>query len=664
MSKRLHIDIESYSSVKLDKAGLYKYAESPDFQILLVAYAVNDEPVQIVDLAMGEKLPEWFIYTLLDHSVTKVAHNAAFERVCFTHWLRREGILKETEWLNPHDWDCTMVKAARCGLPMSLKQVGEALGFERQKMSEGKDLIQVFCTPHKTTGMFGGTRIRPEDRPEDWATFKAYCVRDVDVERQIDDATAWYTVTDDERELYTIDQTINDRGVRIDMQLAREAARMDATLKAKLLQKGRLLSGLDNPGSTSQVKAWLAEQTGEEVKSLNKNSRADLMKSCDSKLIQEVLDIQAQTNKTSCAKYYTMLEMAGKDDRARGVTQFYGTRTGRWAGRTLQMQNLPQNHFALEELDFARNTMKAGDLNTLELCFGNVPDVMSQLIRTAFIAPEGKTFAVCDFSAIEARVLAWMAGEDWVLDTFRKGGDIYCATASQMFHVPVEKHGCNAELRQRGKVAVLALGYQGGVGALDQMGGARLGMTEDEERETVTMWRDANPNIVNLWYEFDNAAKAAAIYGKTVKAADGRFTFRKEGTTMTVELPSGRKICYPEMTESINRFGNRSLKFRGLSTEDKKYTVKKWTWIETYGGKITENITQAVARDCLAHVMKLVEAAGYPVVFHVHDELICEVSDGERDLTIIEDLFKNIPAWAEGLPLKGAGYVTPYYLKD
>lgn len=660
MTQTLHIDIETYSEVSIADCGNYKYAMDPSFTILLIAYGWDEdecEPTKIIDLT-AEPMPDWFIKALLSPQVTKVAHNAVFERVCLTMALRKSGQLREDEWLDPAQWRCTMVQAVRCGLPASLAQVGAVLDLEDQKMSEGKALIKLFCTPHepKSNGLFANSkRAMPEDFPEQWETFKAYCVRDVDVERQIDAELAWMDVPGFERELYAIDQHINDRGVLIDLKMAKNAVKMDAIIKARLNKEAIALTGLSNPNSVSQLKAWVNEQLGSEMETLRKSDIADLKGKTGNERVERVLQIRAEMGKTSCAKYGAMLDVAGPDGRARGLTQFYGSRTGRWAGRLIQMQNLPQNHLA--ELDYARTLLREGDMDLMELAFGNVPDTMSQLIRTAFIASEGKTFAVCDFSAIEARVLAWLAGEEWVLDVFRKGRDIYCETASQMFGVPVAKHGPNAELRQKGKISVLALGYGGSVGALDAMGGQRMGLTQDDEQELVNKWRAANPNIVGFWKEVELAAKRTFTYGLPSKV--GNLVFEMFGDTMTIQLPSGRRIAYPKMCTATNRFGKPSVKFMGMDQ-----TTKKWCWIETHGGKLVENITQAVARDCLAETMAKVEAAGFPVVFHVHDELICEVPENSGALAKIQDIFKITPTWATTLPLKGAGYETRYYLKD
>lgn len=663
MHKELHIDIETYSSEPIAKTGAYKYAQSSDFEILLCAWAFDNGPVQCIDIAQGDELPQWFIDALTDPAITKHAHNATFERVCFTMMLRRKGILAPGQWLNAKQWSCSMVQCARCGLPLSLDQAGAALGITRQKMTEGKALIQMFCAPHKqktASGLFGEhpSRVLPSDRPDKWETFKAYCIRDVEAEREIAQTLDWYPVSDFEQNLYAIDQQINDRGVLIDSKLVRNAITIDATYKARLNIEAVKLSGLENPNSVAQLKTWISEQTGLELTSLNKDDIPDLKKQITDQRVLRILDIRNELRKTSCQKYTAMKTVAGPDWRARGVTQFHGSRTGRWAGRLIQMQNLPQNH--ITDLDFARQALMDGDVELIELGYGNVPDVLSQLIRTAFVAPEGKTLAVCDFSAIEARVLAWMAGEDWVLEVFRNGGDIYCATASNMFKVPVEKHGLNSHLRQKGKIAVLALGYGGGVDALDKMGGQRMGLTQQEEMKIVKKWRDANPNIVQLWSDIENAAKECVITKATTHV--GPLEFKMQGKTMTIQLPSGRLISYPDIRPCTNRFGSSSLKYHGVNQ-----TTRKWGWIETYGGKLTENVIQATARDCLAETMtEMTDGLHLPIIFHVHDEVISEIDTDCQDeqMAAIKAAFAKTPSWAPGLPLNGAGYITPYYRKD
>ena len=661
---RLHLDIETYSPVSIADCGNYKYAMHPDFRILLIAYAFDDDGICICDLASGQYPAAQLLNALVDPGVVKVAHNAVFERVCLTMWLRREKLIGEKAWLSPVQWDCTMVRCARAGLPLSLAGAGDALGLEKQKMTEGKALIKKFCTPQKAGGLVASDRVLPQDAPEDWATFKAYCVRDVDVERQLDARLSWVKVPESERLLYCCDQDINDRGVLLDLDMVRQAAKMDAFMKASLAREARELTGLSNPNSVAQLRNWLEDRLGEEVSQLRKTDVMDIAEQTKDPVIRRVMEIRQQAGKTSNAKYPAMLDAAGPDGRARGLLQFFGSRTGRWAGRLIQLQNLPQNHLPLPELDFARNLVKEGDFQSLQLCFGNVNDTLSQLIRTALIAPPGKTFVVCDFSAIEARVLAWLAGEQWVLDTFRQGGDIYCATASQMFHVHVEKHGQNAELRQKGKIAVLALGYGGGVSALDAMGGKRMGMSEDEEGETVKRWRSANPNIVAFWKAVEVAAIGAVTYQDYESDPSLPVSFYKaaDGTTLLCRLPSGREIAWPEAQPTVNRFGSKSIRYRGIDQ-----ATNKWTWLETYGGKLVENITQAVARDCLAEVLcRIYKGMGMKTVFHVHDEIIVEVSESQADeaLDLIKQTFSKAPDWAADLPLSGAGYITKYYLKD
>ena len=650
----LHLDIETYSPVSLPDCGVYRYAASEDFRILLISYAWDDEPTQIIDMEHEADIN--VLYSLLqaikDPSVRKHAHNATFERVCFTHYMRRQMMLKKEEWLDPLQWDCSMVQCARCGLPLTLDQAGAALKLTEQKMQEGKALIRLFCLPDKT-----GRRVTADEFPDKWETFKAYCVRDVDVEREIEKRTSWYHVSPEERELYAIDQRINDAGVRINRAMVENAVFISEAHKAALTMEAVRLTGLSNPNSLPQLKSWLEEQTGTEFTSLNKEDIKILLKNpATPERVKRMLRIRAQVGKTSNEKYAAMLDTAGEDDRIRGLLQFHGSRTGRWAGRLVQMQNLPQNH--IDDLDLARELVVAKDREMLSVCYGNVPDTLSQLIRTAFEAPAGKTFAVCDFSAIEARVIAWLAGENWVLDVFREGGDIYCETASQMFHVPVRKHGENAELRQKGKIAVLGLGYGGGVNALENMGGSRLGLTPSEEQDIVTRWRESNPHIVALWSALETAARNVTTYKIPATVNGLRIEWETSSNTMTIQLPSGRKISYPKMGLRKNHFAKMSLQYMGVNQETKKYE-----WVDTYGGKITENVVQAIARDCLAEVMRAAAKEGFKMVFHVHDEIIVE-TDSEKDLQKIEEIFARPISWAPGLPLKGAGYTTPYYKKD
>ena len=687
--KRLYIDLETYSSQPIAKTGLYKYVLDPTFRILLVAYAKDDDPVGIFDLENSASgIPEWILDALVDDKVIKVAHNATFERVCLSVYLWKTGRLEKGRFLSAESWHCTMVQAARCGLPLSLAEAGAALGLEKQKMTEGKALIKLFCTPKpkKTDGIFyESDRNLPEDFPEEWKTFKEYCIRDVDVEREIDRMTDWVHIPSWERQLYAVDQKINDRGVRVDAQLAEQACRIGAIITARLTEEAMRLTGLDNPNSVSQLKDWLTAQLGFDVDTLSKKDLPEIKAATADPRVHRVLQIRAQLGKSSNAKYEAMLGCMCEDGSVKGLLQFYGARTGRWAGRLVQLQNLPQNH--IQDLGFARQALKDGDLEMLELGYKSVPDTLSQLIRTAFIPRQGFTFAVCDFSAIEARVLAWLAGEEWVLDVFRHGGDIYCSTASKMFHKPVEKHGVNSDLRPKGKVAVLALGYGGGVSALDAMGGQKLGMTEQEEKDTVAKWRSANPRIVAFWHDVEDAAlkviqglqKTArlgirkpiteeerqarmAMAGRQVRdysVRDSYLEFSMHEGWLVCRLPSGRCITWPEAQVTINRFGGQAIRYKGVNQK-----TGKWGWTETFGGKLVENITQAVARDCLAHVLlQLSHEPHIRVVFHVHDEVVCEVL-GEDALARLEDYFSHGPEWAEGLPLQGAGYTGPFYYKD
>lgn len=649
--KVLEIDIETYSSVDLLKCGLHKYAESDDFTILLFAYACDDKPVQIVDFASGEKLPERIFQALTDKDILKTAFNAAFERICIGKYYGID--------LPIDQWECTMVRSAMLGLPLSLAQVGKVLNLEDQKMTEGKALIKYFSCPCKPTKVNGGrTRNLPQHAPDKWSTFKSYCIRDVEVERGIRNKTKGFRIPDNEKELYVIDQRINDRGVLLDMDMVYNAIRMDTIYKGKLNAEAAELSGLDNPNSVAQLRTWLESQTGETVSSLNKKDIPDLLKNADSDIVQRMLVIRQEMAKTSTKKYEAMANAACTDDRVRGLLQFYGAnRTGRWAGRLVQVQNLPQNH--IEDLDLARNLVKEGDLDMLEMMYGNVPDILSQLIRTAFIAKPGHVFMVCDFSAIEARVIAWLAGEQWRLEVFRTHGKIYEASAAMMFHVPVESISKMDPRRQKGKIAELALGYQGGVSAMKAMGGEKMGLSETEMQDIVTNWRKANPAIVSLWNEVQSAA-IACIESKQTTSIRGGITFRLSLGALMVGLPSGRALSYPRPRIGENRFGSKSICYEGLNQ-----VTKQWGTQETYGGKLVENIVQAIARDCLAVTMLRLENAGFPIVFHVHDEVIIEASsDGGQTLEYVEEIFRTPIPWAKELPLKGAGYITPYYLKD
>ncbi len=648
--KTLGIDIETYSSEDIASCGVYRYAEADDFTILLFAYSVNDGPVQIVDLASGEELPGRIFDALTDEAVLKTAFNASFERTCIGRYY---GI-----HLKPEQWECTMVRCAMLGLPLSLSQAGRVLNLEDQKMTEGKALIKYFSCPCKATKTNGGrTRNLPEHAPDKWAVFKRYCIRDVEVEQAIRRKTLGFKIPASEHELYVVDQHINDRGVLLDMDFVHNAVRMDAVYRGRLNAEAAELTGLDNPNSVMQLRGWLEEQTGSTVAALTKKDIPDLLDGTDDATVRRLLVIRQEMGKTSTKKYEAMRKAACADNRVRGLLQFYGAnRTGRWAGRLIQVQNLPQNH--LPDLDLARSLVRDGDLDILEMMYGNIPDTLSQLIRTAFIAKDGHIFMVCDFSAIEARVIAWLAGEQWRLEVFRTHGKIYEASASMMFHVPVEEITKTDPRRQKGKIAELALGYQGGVGAMKAMGGEKMGLSETEMNEIVAHWRKANPAIVKLWSEVENCAKATITSGQLTEC-HGLYFYMSLGLLM-IKLPSGRSLCYPKPDIGTNRFGNESISYEGLSQ-----TTKQWGKQETYGGKLVENIVQGIARDCLAETMVRLERKGYPIVFHVHDEVIIEArNDGSQSLETVEEVFRTPIPWAPDLPLKGAGYVTPYYMKD
>ena len=648
----LGIDIETYSGTNLADGGVYRYVEDPDFAILLFAYSVDGGAVSVIDRAKGEHLPDDVREALTDPDVTKTAYNAMFERVCIGHWLQGKP-------LDPNQWRCTMARAAMLGFPLSLGQCAEAMGLQDGKMKEGAALIRYFSIPYK------GRRRMPSESPERWEIFKQYCKRDVEVEQAILKKVRRLEQPKWEQELYVADQEINDLGVMVDTTLAKNASNMDAEYKAMLMEEAKQITHLSNPNSPAQLKEWLHQVTGFTVATLNKASLDDLGKRLGYwPTAQRVLAIRKELGKTSCAKYGAMLDSVCADQRIHGLLQYYGAaRTGRWAGRLVQVQNLPQNH--LEDIGVARSLVRGGDLDELMLYYSNVPQTLSELIRTAFIAAPGHTFHVCDFSAIEARVIAWLAGEDWVLDVFRKGGDIYCATASQMFGVPVEKHGQNAHLRQKGKVAVLALGYGGGVSALEAMGGARMGLTEQEEREIVYLWRRNNPRIVKLWARVESAAIAAIESGNNGKPqiVNRGIAMQMRWGSLIVTLPSGRNLCYPRAKVTIEygdgyRGDHESIEYEGASQ-----TTKKWESVRTYGGKLVENLVQAIARDILAHVLLQARRKGLRVVFHVHDEIVVEATP-DQTLADIERIFGEPPTWCRDLPVKGAGYSTPYYLKD
>lgn len=645
----LGIDIETYSSYDLKSCGVYRYTEAPDFTILLFAYSVDGGPVTCCDFAMGETLPAEVMDALRDPAVIKTAFNAAFERICISRYFNWKT-------LPPEQWRCTMVRAARMGLPLSLGQCGEVLRLEDGKMKEGAALIRYFSIPNR------GKRHLPADAPERWEVFKKYNIRDVEVEQAILAKVRRLEAPEFDEKLYAIDQRINDRGVLLDRKLAENATRFDTEYKAQLLEEAKRLTGMDNPNSPAQIKQYLRETCGVSVDSLNKKSLEDVEGLVEAyPKARRILELRREMGKTSNSKYPAMLDCVCNDGRMHGLLQFYGAmRTGRWAGRLVQLQNLPQNH--LPDLDYARQLVKAGDLDDFELNYTNPTYTLSELIRTALIAKPGCTFHVCDFSAIEARVIAWLAGENWVLDVFRSGGDVYCATAGQMFHCKVEKHGENAELRPKGKIAVLALGYGGGVNALENMGGSRMGLTEKEEKDIVLRWRDANPNIVRFWATVEAAAIRAIKTGESTTINRGIEVSYRWGMLL-ITLSSGRTICYPRASIGIEhndswRGDHEIIEYEGLNQ-----LTKKWGKIRTYGGKLTENIVQATARDILGTVIIRAEENGLPIVFHVHDEIIVEASEGQS-LSDVEALFSNPIDWCKDLPLYGAGYTTPYYLKD
>lgn len=647
--KEIGIDIETYSSNDIVKGGVYKYVEAPDFTILLFAYCVDGGPVQCVDLAQGETIPADIVEALRDPSVIKTAFNATFERVCISKFFG---------WpiLDPSQWKCTMVRAARMGLPLSLEQCGEVLRLSEGKMKEGKALIRYFSIPTK------GVRHLPSDAPDRWELFKAYNIRDVEVEQAILKKVRRLEPAEFDERLYAIDQRINDRGVLIDKQLVDNAARFDSEYKALLFREAQELTGMENPNSTAQIKDYLHRVTGFTVDSLNKKSLDDIEERLQYwPKAQRVLAIRREMGKTSNMKYAAMQECVCEDGRIHGLLQFCGaSRTGRWAGRLVQIQNLPQNH--LKDLDYARQLVKAGDLDDFMLQYSNPTQVLSELIRTAFVAKEGHTFHVCDFSAIEARVIAWLAGEQWVLDVFREGGDIYCATAGQMFNCEVKKHGPNAELRQKGKIAVLALGYGGGVAALEAMGGTRMGLSQDEMRDIMQKWRRANPRIVNFWATIEKAAIHANKTGEEVTIHRGTVVSYKWGALL-ITLPSGRTICYPRADVGIERNDGWRGDHPIIEYEGVNQTTKKWERVRTYGGKLTENVVQAIARDILGVIILRAHDAGLNIVFHVHDEIVVEATP-QQTLQDVETIFSKPINWCKDLPLKGAGYTTPYYLKD
>ncbi|WP_418968471.1 DNA polymerase [Alloscardovia omnicolens] len=648
--KTLSIDIETYSDVPIGKAGVYKYAESDTFEILLFSYVVDEGPVQLVDLAQGEPIPRNILGALRDDSVLKWAFNASFERICLSEYLKRQGLLG-SGYLSPRSWRCSMVWAASMGLPLSLEGVGAILKLQDQKLKEGKDLIKYFCVPATPTKANGGrTRNLPLHAPDKWLQFCAYNKRDVEVELAIRSRLEKFPVLDALWEEYALDQRINDRGVAIDLDLVERAADMDSRSREELMASMKTLTALENPNSVVQLKGWLAEH-GMPTESLGKKELKRLIEDAPPKL-QEPLRLRSQLAKSSVKKYQAMQTATCKDGRARGMFQFLGAaRTGRWAGRIIQMQNLPQNHLA--DLSAARALVKAGDYGAVKLLYDDVPDTLSQLVRTAFIPKDHTRFIVSDFSAIEARVIAWLAKETWRQEVFEQGGDIYCASASQMFGVPVEKHGINRHLRQKGKIAELALGYGGSVGALKAMGALDMGLAESELYPLVEAWREANPNIVHLWWDIDRAV-IECVRTKAKRACHG-LAFTCRSGMLFIQLPSGRKLAYVKPRLGLNQFGSTCVTYEGV------VTGKKWDRIESYGPKFTENIVQAIARDLLAYAMK--NLADKQIVMHVHDEVVIE-ADASTTLEGITAAMAKTPVWAKGLLLRADGYECLFYQKD
>ncbi len=645
--KTLSIDIESFSSVNLQKSGVYRYSESEDFEVLLFAYSVDGQPVQVVDLACGEVLPQDVLEALTDETVEKWAFNATFERVCLSRFLG----LPFGEYLNPSSWRCTMIWAATLGLPLSLDGVGAVLGLDKQKMSEGKNLIRYFCVPCSPTKVNGGrSRNLPSDDKEKWEQFKTYNIRDVEVEKAIQEKLSKFPVSDEVWNEYHQDQEINDRGIGLDTTLVESAIELDKRSKEEITARLQKITGLENPNSVIQLREWLRKQ-GLEVDSLDKKAVNELIKTSPLELI-EVFELRQQLAKSSVKKYQAMTNAACNDKRAHGMFQFYGAnRTGRFAGRLIQLQNLPQNH--MTDLAEARESVRKGDYEALSLLYENLPKVLSELIRTAFVPQDGMKFIVSDFSAIEARVIAWLAREHWREEVFRDGGDIYCASASQMFGVPVEKHGVNGHLRQKGKIAELALGYGGSIGALTAMGALDMGLTEDELQPLVTTWRNANPNITQFWWDVDKAVKDC-IKQRTVTKTHG-ITFSYRSGMLFITLLSGRKLAYVKPQIGENRFGGESVTYEGVGT------TKKWERLESYGPKFVENIVQGIARDILCFSMQ--NLRNDRIVGHVHDEVIIEVP---RDVRVeeINTIMSRPPCWAKGLILDTDGYECDFYQKD
>lgn len=644
--KKIMIDLETRSDADITKTGVYRYADSPFFDIMLFACSVDDEPVVVYDLASGDTLPDEIIDALVSSEVEKHAFNASFERVCLSVWLHRNYPDRiSDDYLPPESWRCTMISSAYLGLPLSLSQVGEVLNIQQQKMSEGKALIRYFCIPDGK-----GAFHNPSDDPKKWEIFKKYNIRDVEAEREIERKISKFPVPDFVWDEYAMDQRINDRGILIDSKLVNSAIATDETVNSKLTARLQELTGLENPNSVTQLKHWFS-QKGLDIDSLGKKDVHVLMGTVPDE-IQEILKLRIQTSKSSVKKYTAMKNAVCSDGRARGMFQFYGAnRTGRESGRIIQLQNLPQNHMSY--LNEARELVKRKDIPALEMLYDDIPDTLSQLIRTAFIPRENCKFMVSDFNAIEARTIAWLAGEKWRMEAFERGEDIYCASASQMFGVPVEKHGVNGHLRQKGKVAELACGYSGSVGAMKAMGADALGLSDEELKKIVDNWRASSPNIVKLWYDVERAA-VKAVKNKSTEETHG-IIFSYESGFLFIRLPSGRRLAYVRPAIDTNRFNKECITYSGLGQS------KKWERLETYSGKLVENIVQGIARDLLFYSMK--SLSEYRIVAHIHDEVVIECCK-DALLDDVCQVMSRTPEWAKGLKLQAAGYCCEYYMKD
>ena len=646
MGRILEMDIETFSDVDLIKCGVYAYADSPAFEVLLFAYSFDGGETRVIDLAQGEELPGEVAEAVFDGSVVKTAFNANFERTCLSKHFGR--------YLPPDSWHCSAVQAAVLALPRSLEDVGAVLGLDEQKMKEGRELIRYFCVPCKPTKANGGRRRNlPCHAPEKWELFKTYCMRDVDVEKAIRRKLYKFPIPEGEMELYRLDQRINDRGVLVDMGLVRQAVRCERLHKEVVTRRAYELTGLENPNSVAQLKGWLGEN-GVEAESLSKKAVSEMIGESDGE-VEELLRLRLLMAKTSVKKYEAMKRSVCSDGRVHGLLQFYGAnRTGRWAGRLVQVQNLPQNH--IEDLELARRLVREGRFEDVEMLYDSTPNVLSELIRTAFVPEPGCRFVVADFSAIEARVLAWLAGERWRLEVFSSHGKIYEASASAMFHVPIEEVTKGSPLRQKGKIAELGLGYGGAAGALVSMGALDMGLSEDDLPPLVAAWRRANPHITQFWWDVDKAAVEAVTKRTGTRA--GRIGFEYRSGILFVMLPSGRKLAYVKPRMAVNKFGRAGLTYEGILEN------KKWGRIETYGPKLVENIVQGTARDLLAEAMLRVEKRGYPIVMHCHDEIIAEVPEGMGSVEEMCEVMAVRPVWAEGLPLRADGYECPFYQKQ